>query len=390
MPPKAMFQNHSGIYEIRNLINNKIYIGQASNLRKRENDHFEQLRRDKHKNLYLQRSFNKYGEDNFVFNILLYCEQNELTYYEQGLVDRLSPEYNLRRDCVDSNLGIKFSDEVRKKLSELHKGWVMPDEQRKRQSESRRGENNPNFGKHWDEEVRKSMGRPMTEERKEFFRQLRTGTTMPIEIREKIAEGNRGKIMSEDSKKKLSESKMGHPTSEETRAKLIESHLGKKDSEETKKKKSIKSQGRKYNNSTSEYIGVFFSKKENGWLAQIQCDKKRFRIGVYDNEKDAALAYNKKAIELFGKCANLNDIESSLSPSEDSKRKRSSSSRYKGVYLVKRTGKWNSRIYLNPTKSIHVGTFDTEKEAVEAYNKKALELTEYNIELNIIIEEKEE
>ena len=49
--------NESGIYRIRNLTNNKFYIGSAINLNKRKNQHFHYLRNNKHHNKPLQNSF---------------------------------------------------------------------------------------------------------------------------------------------------------------------------------------------------------------------------------------------------------------------------------------------------------------------------------------------
>ena len=59
----------SGIYRIRNLTNNKFYIGSAVNLNKRKNQHFHYLRNNKHHNKPLQNSYNKYGESSFIFNM---------------------------------------------------------------------------------------------------------------------------------------------------------------------------------------------------------------------------------------------------------------------------------------------------------------------------------
>ena len=42
------------------------------------------------------------------------------------------------------------------------------------------------------------------------------------------------------------------------------------------------------------------------WTAVIKKDRIKYYIGVYDNEKDAAKAYNQKAMELYGNHANLN------------------------------------------------------------------------------------
>lgn len=59
-------------------------------------------------------------------------------------------------------------------------------------------------------------------------------------------------------------------------------------------------------NSTSKYKGVSFVSSRNKWLASISTHGKAINLGRHDNEKDAALAYDKKAIELFGEFAYLN------------------------------------------------------------------------------------
>jgi len=59
---------------------------------------------------------------------------------------------------------------------------------------------------------------------------------------------------------------------------------------------------------TSKYKGVH-KRKNNTFYAQITLNNKQIHIGSYDTEEKAALAYNKKAIELFGKFANLNVIK---------------------------------------------------------------------------------
>lgn len=78
--------SNCGIYKIENCINGKLYIGQSNNLHRRKNRHFNELRTDKHPNQHLQRAFNKYGEENFKFEVILFCEEDELLYYEDFFI----------------------------------------------------------------------------------------------------------------------------------------------------------------------------------------------------------------------------------------------------------------------------------------------------------------
>ena len=66
---------------------------------------------------------------------------------------------------------------------------------------------------------------------------------------------------------------------------------------------------RKSNESTSKYKGVDYSKNDMKYRARISHDKKSIHIGYFVNETDAAIAYNEKAIELYGELANLNILE---------------------------------------------------------------------------------
>jgi HNH endonuclease/AP2 domain len=62
----------------------------------------------------------------------------------------------------------------------------------------------------------------------------------------------------------------------------------------------------KNNKASSSYIGVYRHKLANKWCAMISCNKKPLYLGIYADEKDAACAYNKKAIELYGESAKVN------------------------------------------------------------------------------------
>jgi hypothetical protein len=59
-----------GVYCIKNLKNNKLYIGESKVPIDREHKHWSKLRLKKHENPHLQSDYNKYGAEQFVFEML--------------------------------------------------------------------------------------------------------------------------------------------------------------------------------------------------------------------------------------------------------------------------------------------------------------------------------
>lgn len=163
----------SGIYKIANLLNGKVYVGSAVHLRGRKNKHFSQLKHNKHCNKYLQRAYNKYGSEAFLWEVLENCPVNDLIAWEQayfGCYEDLVGWKNMYNICrkAGSSLGIKFgppSEEARKNMSEAHKGEknhffgkTHSEERRRKMSEAHKGEKNPLWGKPRSEETRKKIG----------------------------------------------------------------------------------------------------------------------------------------------------------------------------------------------------------------------------------------
>lgn len=64
-----------------------------------------------------------------------------------------------------------------------------------------------------------------------------------------------------------------------------------------------------YKNSTSKFKGVSWKSENKKWVAQIQYNGKKAHIGYFSSEIEAAVAYNAKAVELFGEFARLNVID---------------------------------------------------------------------------------
>ena len=107
----------SGIYCIENKINNKIYIGSSKNIYQRLLKHFALLRHNKHQNAHLQSAWNKYGEINFEWLVLEFCDLTKLIEREQYCLDLLKGEYNITKK-VERNI---LSKESRIKQGETRK-----------------------------------------------------------------------------------------------------------------------------------------------------------------------------------------------------------------------------------------------------------------------------
>lgn len=128
----------SGIYWIRNKLNNKIYIGSTKNFRMRKNLHFSRLSREIHENNHLQSAYNKYGKYIFEFEILIICDPNMLLFYEQQFLDQLKPEYNI---CIIAGRPnpIIYTNELRQKISLKSTGRKHSQEVRERMSRQKMG-----------------------------------------------------------------------------------------------------------------------------------------------------------------------------------------------------------------------------------------------------------
>lgn len=206
------------IYVRPNLINGKKYVGQATNL---------EVRQKAWKNLnkpYAGKAINnarkKYGIDNFGFEILKECKDEELDYWEMYYIKELNTKVPYGYNMTDGGEGMNgytHSEETRKKLSEI---------------------------------VKKSY----TEERKQYLREIQ-----------------KGKRYSEESKHKMSEKAKGRKHSEETRKKISETHkgennymYGKHHTDEAKKKisKTLSKSVLQIDKNTNEIITEFPSVRE--------------------------------------------------------------------------------------------------------------------------------
>lgn len=159
----------SGIYKITCLGNNKCYIGSSLDVKTRISIHKYSLRYNRHQNKYLQRAWNKYGEDNFTFEII--------EYLDIGLQERekeLILQYNSLSTADGFNMklpgytGIGASNEVKSKLSLIRKGKKLTDQTKKRISEANKGKKRTQEFK--DKISMLNSGRILTEEHKRKLR----------------------------------------------------------------------------------------------------------------------------------------------------------------------------------------------------------------------------
>ncbi len=155
------------IYQIRNKINGRIYIGSTKNFHSRVLKHLQALRTQIHKNDYLQNAYNKYGEESFYFGILELVTVDSLLSTEQQYLDCF---YDNQQQCynmcpkANNSTGYRHSVEVKKKMSSIKRGQKYSEIAKKNMSLAHMGKkrkpetieifrkkmtgpNNPAFGK---------------------------------------------------------------------------------------------------------------------------------------------------------------------------------------------------------------------------------------------------
>lgn len=69
----------SGVYSITNLVNGKVYYGRSEDIYRRWNSHKNHLIKGEHVNKELQWDWDKYGSNNFIFEIV---EESDLSTYK--------------------------------------------------------------------------------------------------------------------------------------------------------------------------------------------------------------------------------------------------------------------------------------------------------------------
>lgn len=92
-----------GIYAITNQVNGKVYVGKSISVYRRWNEHTYDLNKNKHGNEYLQNAWNKYGMENFLFEVIEECEETLLHTRELYWISQFN--------CLDRELGYNLREE---------------------------------------------------------------------------------------------------------------------------------------------------------------------------------------------------------------------------------------------------------------------------------------
>ncbi len=219
----------SGIYQIKNTINGRVYVGSTNNFKWREYSHNINLENKKHHSAKLQNAYNKYGKDSFQFSILEYVVNiGELLDREQYWIDELnafSKGYNMR-PRAESNCGHKPSAETRLKMSKARTGRIVSQEERQKKRDALKGR--PLTMETRQKLSEAAKGRRHTEESKRKMSEARKGRRASEESRQKMSEAQKGKIISVEARQKMSAAKKGKKLSAETRQRMSEAHKGKR------------------------------------------------------------------------------------------------------------------------------------------------------------------
>lgn len=197
-------KNIIGVYIILNNINNKVYIGQSRNIKRRWREH-----RKKNLKGILYDDIRTYGLENFSFSLLVEIDDSEKTqelldYYEKLYILKYNSTnedegYNIASGGLKYNCAERTKKILRKKLIGVNKGKKRSIEFKNKMRKIALERDYSHYnGKH------PSM------ETKEKIRKAHLGKKASKETKEKMSKARKGIKFSEEHSKHKSEAQMGN------------------------------------------------------------------------------------------------------------------------------------------------------------------------------------
>ena len=201
-----------GVYKIVHK-SGRFYIGSTTrSFHRRWSSHLSDLRNKKHKNVKLQRLWNKHGEPSFIFEVVEVCSADQCLEREQWYLDNLKPQLNTRA-TAEIRSGFKLSEEHKRKIGKANKGKKRTELQNKLMSELKKGKSS---GLVWSDEQKKAISVRMV------------GITRSEETRKKIGEASRGREVSLETRQRRSIALKGKKRTPEQIKKSVDWKLGRK------------------------------------------------------------------------------------------------------------------------------------------------------------------
>ncbi len=177
------------LYRITNQLNEKVYIGQTVNDKRRWAAHKSFAKNPERTGQYIHRAMSKYGSENFTFEVIATCRtQDDADETENMLINQYDSRnsgvgYNLLNGGNRGNwLGRKHSEKSKDKNRAAHLGKKASEETKQKQSQSMKEK----CANGWIPVLPNNKGRKGRVS-------PRKGVTLSEETKKKISESSKGK-----------------------------------------------------------------------------------------------------------------------------------------------------------------------------------------------------
>lgn len=177
----------SGIYKIS--CNDKYYIGSSKDINKRWKRHINDLKSNRHVNIHLQRAFDKYGIENFLFEIVEICDISLLFIKEQNYLDLNKNGFNIGKSASggDNLSNNPNRDDIIKRIKEtINNNISNMSDKEKSEKWGKIGNLNPNYDNKWSELMKENSSKYQKNNSDNHFKKRKNTTNLEF-YGEKIA-----------------------------------------------------------------------------------------------------------------------------------------------------------------------------------------------------------